>query len=74
MPKKPMLGPYIIIDTNAEPLRDTAHAVREFSTIARATRHLRPDDKVVPPADARSGLMDISVGDRAPRRSGLKPR
>ena len=48
MPKKPMPGPYIIADANGEPLLDAAHAVREFSTIARATRHLRPGDKVVP--------------------------
>lgn len=48
MPKKPMPGPFIISDANGEPLRDAAQAVREFSTIARATRHLRPGDKVVP--------------------------
>lgn len=48
MPKKPMPGPYMIADANGEPLRDAANAVREFSTVARAARHLRPGDKVVP--------------------------
>jgi hypothetical protein len=47
MPKKPMPGPFIITDADGEPLRDAVGALREFSTIARANKHLRPGDKVI---------------------------
>jgi hypothetical protein len=44
-------GPFIITDSDDQPLRDANGAVRVFSTVARATPHLRPGDKVA--ADKR---------------------
>jgi hypothetical protein len=48
MARKTMPGPFIIVGPDREALRDARGAVREFSTIARATQHLRPGDKVEP--------------------------
>lgn len=48
IPKKPktLPGPFIITDADDQPLRDGNGAVRVFSTVKRATPHLRPGDKV----------------------------
>jgi hypothetical protein len=46
MPRKPIPGPFIIVAADGQPLRDVRGSTREFSTIARATSHLRPGDKV----------------------------
>lgn len=46
MPRKPIPGPFIIVDADGQPLQDAKGSTREFSTIARATPHLRAGDKV----------------------------
>ena len=44
--KRTLPGPFIIVDSAGEPLRDERGGVREFSTEKRATANLRPGDRV----------------------------
>jgi hypothetical protein len=47
-PKRTQPGPFIIVDADGIPVKDANGNIREFSTIARATPHLRPGDKAIP--------------------------
>ena len=46
--KRAVPGPFIIVDSAGEPLRDERGGIREFSTEKRAMASLRPGDKVIP--------------------------
>ncbi|HEX8415542.1 MAG TPA: hypothetical protein VF637_16920 [Sphingomicrobium sp.] len=46
--KRTVPGPFIIVDSAGEPLRDERGAIREFSTEKRAAASLRPGDRVAP--------------------------